>query len=322
MFKSIQFTEGFATNLEGIGDRVFEFKPGINVVYGPNGSGKTTILQTLAAYTGLNTNDRSFGHGAGWSRPPKDQERSIGYKEEVTLDKLFVAGSPGKCKANVVWDGMPSFYNSAKLSDTPTMTHFAFGDEAADGIGDTGLQLAMIQGRAGSEGELRKSQIAALLGALDKKPEPYTKPQREEDKVQKLYAEFVKSLSRDGRRTLLWDEPDRSLDAEMQFTFWIEWMPRIMGKFDVQIILSSHSFVPPWVEGTDLFNVIEIQKGKAKTVRNTMLALMNYRLKKEEENEDDTVDDATDPADEVTGGEGEQEDADAGTNALLDMDEG
>lgn len=271
MFKSIQFTKGFALDLPGISDHTFEFQDGINVVYGPNGSGKTTILKTLAAYTGLDMQDKGFGGGAGWSRSPN--HNVYGTDKFNLLDILF-SKAPGKCRALIDWDGMPAFYNSATLSDTPTMTHLASSaEDSADGITDIGLQLAMITGHQ-SEGELRKMKVGTVIQALAKAPTLSTKAQHKDDRVEKAYIDFVKKLPRDGPRTLLWDEPDRSLDAETQIDFWLKWIPRLVKKFNIQIIASSHSFVPPLLAEAKTFNVVELHEGKIREMRSSMLALL------------------------------------------------
>lgn len=271
MFKSIQFTKGFALDLPGISDHIFEFDDSINVLYGPNGSGKTTILKMLAATTGLDMTDKLFGRGAAWSRPPK---ANLSIHGKFDLQDLLVDKSPGKCRANVDWDGMPTFYNSASISDAVTMTHFACDESAsADGITDMGMQMAMIKGHQ-SEGELRKMKMVAVMMALEKRPEPYTEPQHKDDKAQKAYADWVASLPRNGKRTLLWDEPDRSLDAETQIGFWTTGIHNIAKKFDIQVIITSHSFAPPLLAGSGKLNVIELHEGKIRKMQESVYSML------------------------------------------------
>lgn len=52
MISSVVFHSGYPTRLEGIGRRRIVFNDRVNVLFGPNGSGKTTILKTLAAVSG------------------------------------------------------------------------------------------------------------------------------------------------------------------------------------------------------------------------------------------------------------------------------
>lgn len=66
MIRSLAFHSGYPTRLHGIGTRPIAFGGRINTLFGPNGSGKTTILRTLAASAGCST--------GGWSdgRSPED----------------------------------------------------------------------------------------------------------------------------------------------------------------------------------------------------------------------------------------------------------
>lgn len=59
MISTLRFNTGYPTRLKGIGKREIRFNPWTNVLFGPNGSGKTTILSTLAGASGC-------GKG-GWS---------------------------------------------------------------------------------------------------------------------------------------------------------------------------------------------------------------------------------------------------------------
>lgn len=52
MFSSVIFHSGYPTRLKGIGGRSITVNDRINVLYGPNGSGKNTILRTLASQSG------------------------------------------------------------------------------------------------------------------------------------------------------------------------------------------------------------------------------------------------------------------------------
>ncbi|RKX73730.1 MAG: AAA family ATPase [Spirochaetes bacterium] len=59
MISLLQFNTGYPTQLKGIGKREIIFNGWTNVLFGPNGSGKTTILRTLAMSSGCG--------GGGWS---------------------------------------------------------------------------------------------------------------------------------------------------------------------------------------------------------------------------------------------------------------
>lgn len=52
MISSLQFLSGYPTRLKGIKKRKIVFNDRVNVLFGPNGSGKTTILASLASASG------------------------------------------------------------------------------------------------------------------------------------------------------------------------------------------------------------------------------------------------------------------------------
>lgn len=77
MIRSVSFQTGYPTRLKGIGRRRITFNDRINVLYGPNGSGKTTILKTLAAASGC--------MDGGWSDGRSPQE--LPYEAAVDRDE-------------------------------------------------------------------------------------------------------------------------------------------------------------------------------------------------------------------------------------------
>ena len=66
MISTLQFHTGYPTRLKGIGKRKIVFNDRVNILFGPNGAEKTTILKTLAMAAGC-------GEG-GWSDGGEPEE--------------------------------------------------------------------------------------------------------------------------------------------------------------------------------------------------------------------------------------------------------
>jgi hypothetical protein len=62
MISSIRFQSGYPTRIPGIAKRTVIFKEWTNIVIGPNGSGKTTILRALALASGCGSGGWSDGN--------------------------------------------------------------------------------------------------------------------------------------------------------------------------------------------------------------------------------------------------------------------
>ncbi|WP_319561785.1 AAA family ATPase [Marispirochaeta sp.] len=78
MIRELQFHSGYPTQLPGIGKKRIRFNDRVNILFGPNGSGKTTILRTLALASGCGT--------GGWSNASNgDPLHDLPYT--VTIEK-------------------------------------------------------------------------------------------------------------------------------------------------------------------------------------------------------------------------------------------
>ncbi len=75
MVSTLRFHSGYPIRLKGIGKRKIVFNGWTNVLFGPNGSGKTTILKTLATAAGC-------GSG-GWS----DKRESEKLPFSISVDR-------------------------------------------------------------------------------------------------------------------------------------------------------------------------------------------------------------------------------------------
>lgn len=272
MISSVEMKSGFASELKNLKGRKFEFQNTCNILFGPNGCGKTTILKVLAGHTGIDTSNKQFC--GGWSKPPVDR-----FNDNSEYPRDFANITIGKVNANVDWDGVPCFYNSASLGETGASLGFFVSDpsDSPDGMMSFDEQLALTMGHY-SEGELRLMKIKKVVDNL-KKPPLLPKEFKKEDKSSfKAFVKYLNTLSKKGNLTLLWDEPDRSLNIRNQIDFWTHFVPNITGA-GFQLIISSHSMIPLFMPKFNFINFIDVEPGYSANGYNSILNLMDAKLK-------------------------------------------
>lgn len=249
VIKNVTIQSGYALKLSGIKENPkFTFTDGVNVLFGPNGCGKSTVINILAAYSSVPV---GMGARGGWS---KYLEPTIDQKPR--FPNAYISQSPGKCKAKIEWNGLPTFLHSASLSDAPIQ----FFGEDGDGIMTDVDQIQTIFSKP-SQGQSRIVKLLKLKDTLKNPPNLRTMPATDHmnSTWQKMFSAqhaYLKTLSGEGRMTILFDEPDRSLAIPLQIQFWTHYLPNLAKEF--QIIIATHSFVPIFV---NKFSIIDMQKG-------------------------------------------------------------
>lgn len=225
----------------------FEFDSGLTILWGPNGVGKSSILRALAR----------FGHC------------EQGGVSKITLDSIhhFRGGKTLEPVANdgmtIVCDGQPMFYFDA--SATVGIRGNAFDDAFfMEGV------MSMMQKRL-SSGQQTNANVGGILRKaledfeVDLSPLEALK-KRSEDLYQAASRGFLGSIEK-GRKTLLLDEPERSLDIPSQAHAWDLFAHQ--NKF--QIIVSTHCPFALWIEGA---MYIDLRPGYLDTCRKKFRELM------------------------------------------------
>lgn len=266
----MQFINGFPLNLPNIGNKIFEFTDGINVIYGPNGCGKSTILKTLKAYCGIEK--------AGWTRISEPTVLGTMYigrmAEAVGFPHAYRKYAPSNSMANVLWDGLPTFFNDGDIKVSDTFFYHNVG-QSEDGITTEQEQMEMLA-KHPSSGQFRIEKINKIFDMLTKSP--LTIPQMETlpprcqyPNIANMEIQYWRSLSRKSNKlTILFDEPERSLSLPLQRELLLNSIPTYLKNY--QIIMATHSIFALEMKNV---NLIDIQDGYAKVCKDLLKNIGN-----------------------------------------------
>lgn len=271
-----QFINPAAKYLVG---RTFNFEPGkVNIIFGPNGCGKTTILKAIAGNAGIK--DDGMTRAADpleifqWNDKPTVE--AVGkYIEKLKLNS-----------ADIVWDGNVVYYDNfaqtmkngygyiGMLEGTALRS---FSDEItfriAGGRSNAGKRAMWMLGNVL---EYQKDGIT-----IEKIFKPHIKNGRNNDVWEKSYktqAEYFKryeNYDKEAPMTILFDEPEVNFDIITVWNLYSNVFPAICEKCGTQIITVSHS---PLVlsknvidnQYTNLISIDEEYTNQAKELLNTM----------------------------------------------------
>lgn len=254
-----QYKAGHASkNLIG---KTFTFTPGINLIFGPNGSGKTTILKALAGNALIEDGFPTVL--TPWTIKHKD------WDEDTTLN--VIKREADFMKANtctVDWSGNVIYYDNF----ANRKSYGAFGDLQGSVLSSMEDEIAWhIGGSKISSGQKTTWLLNKVLHKLESKitikdlVEPFLK-ERANDIWMSAYKSSIEyfqqfpDYDKVGPFTLIFDEMDKSLDIETVIYLYKEVLPRIVEKYDCQIIMVSHSpiFLSPYFRNNKNYNIIDI----------------------------------------------------------------
>lgn len=232
MIKKFKFLTGFPTAFPHLKDREFEFTDGFNVLFGNVGSCKSTMLKTMAAYCGIQT--------GGWSAISSPAQ--LAYNKLEHLPFCYRNFSPGKADAEVEWDGTPTFFNDSEaLSKNDNTWFFSNASQSQDGITTEAEQMDILASKP-SSGQYRIHKINKIMKVIQHPPNLQIIPNHILDpqlrELCKLEIQYIASLPRDGKITLLLDEPEKALSIPKQIELF-EVMLKLAEHF--QVIISTHS---------------------------------------------------------------------------------
>lgn len=251
-------------------EKTFEFSESrVNIIFGPNRSGKTTLLRAIAGYCGCED---------GFTKPIKYIS-----KDEKDPVEVIKKRNRELSKNTIVldWDGAPVYYENFR--DTLSNRFYGcIGD--LEGSLFSGIdELSFIMNRQ----KLSEGQLSLLF--LNKMAEKFLKgrPTYEEilKTADKKFIEYYTSLpgAKEGTPTILLDEGERSFDIKTQWSYLYGILPGLVEKFKVQVIAISHN---PFVLSDRIFedpsyNIIMLDPGYTKLMRDLIKTRIFPETKKE-----------------------------------------
>lgn len=238
-----------SSNLAG---RKFSFSPDrVNLIFGPNASGKSTLLKAMAGHAFCTD---------GWSGfvEPMQLDASlgrVGHDEYAAGLRRRITRMAGT-SSEIEWDGSPIYWHNFENHKS----HGCIGDLQGSILRSTGEEMFYIVGsRTASGGQKMFWQMEKLAGFMkenvtyDDIMEPWRQSygrlaDRPDDcwgmalKVQEeYYKSFPKSFEKSGTNTYLLDEADKGMDILNTFAFYKEVLPGLADSYGKQIIAVSHS---------------------------------------------------------------------------------
>ena len=262
----------------------FVFEPHkINVIFGENAAGKSTIINTLAAYCQCGDADNLDGwtninfvkplpSHSFLSSSEKNDEKYVQQVVEDNINRLM------KNNAVVEWDGIPvyndSFSNRKMLGQLGELT-----GSVLDSVLDEALWLA-------SRRSLGEKSIAILCKMIPKLEKPFTLEEclscvkKDYNNIWKVYQKaLVQRLKRlnsgfsgEPVNTFMFDEIDKSMSISNVVTLYTKILPSLVEKTGCQIIIVSHSpvIITDQVYDSRFYNIINVTEGYAEECKSIL----------------------------------------------------
>lgn len=260
--------------------KTFEFSTEkINVIFGPNGCGKTTIIKAIAGEgycpSGLNKLPDQFSRGFDIfdDKTPRSEQ----------LDRVIAELKINTSK--VEWSGNPIYYDN--FADVEVHSGMNAGGLMGMNIfGGVGDELLYMVGRnkisAGQRATYLFNRLVDVLaqkhslrGILESQLDP--RKQYSFEIGQAAIERFSKrpDFDKECPTTVLFDELDKSLDIETVCKLYKEILPSFQQEFGVQIILVSHSpiFVMSGMRNDERYHIIDMDEEYSKECITNIKAL-------------------------------------------------
>lgn len=256
--------------------RKIEFEPGkINLIFGPNASGKTTILKAIAGNAGIDNDGYPKLYG------PLEFDRGLG--KEITKEHVRnFYNKLMKNSADIEWDGSPVYYDNfanrknygyigdmlGSVLGNDLVTEIAYRmNKNRISLGQNSIYLLnrlmdiakehlcfadLFKGYVNQDGTIKEMRMNAVWSDAYRLQLEY-------------FLGFEKSLVK-SPGTFLFDELDKSLDIANIYALYIGMLPKLVEETGVQVIIISHSplVLSERILGNNIYNFISMDEAYTK----------------------------------------------------------
>lgn len=222
----------------------------INIIFGPNGSGKTTIIKSIGAVA-LTTD--------GFSKIHEPLEFRNWGSLESKYDPQNIVEDISKNTSIVEWEGNPIYYNNLSV------------DKKASAGEKSAYVFNKIIKIASAKKSLEEIIMPKINSYLNSNIAWATAGQHQLD-----YFKQFKNFSVQSPITLLFDEVDKSLDISTVVNLYTYIFPLMAEKFGCQIITVSHNplILSDKICGDkDKYNIISMDENYTKESINLVKSL-------------------------------------------------
>jgi predicted ATPase len=252
--------------------RTFEFSPDkVNLIFGPNASGKTTIIRSIASHAFCEDGFSKFLgpfelQTTGIFSTPTKKDYMKGLSQRIV--------GMARTSSVIDWDGSPIYYHNFENRQN----FGSLGDLTGSIIKSTfeEINYVMSKGKM-SGGQNMFYQFNKLCNLMSKNITfgDILKPHKRYEKFNKTdawrvayetqmeyYSSFPMAFDDKGINTYLFDEVDKSMDILNVFELYSKILPELIDKYKKQIIIISHSpvILRDEIYDSDKYNIVSIDE--------------------------------------------------------------
>ena len=252
----------------------FDFEDNkVNVIFGPNGSGKTTMVKAIAGNAMCSD---------GFTRFSEQMMFGIGIDEYnvIPLIKEMMRNT-----STVEWDGIPIYYDNfeqTRMNASNVLDGFensivggGLGEELMYRIGANKISAGQHSMYILNKIIKMASTEISLEDVVSRENERFQRSNQVWRKCGNQQVEYFSQFPRFTEKvhpTMLFDEIDKSLDIETVWKLYSEVFPKIVEKWGNQIILVSHNplILSDNIYNNERYHIVSIDPDYTKEMKNML----------------------------------------------------